>query len=379
MTSLPRRFCPPVLVACVALASSVLLVSAPASAETAAGTVLSSTALDPALAPAGAAESYVVRYSTLRTAEQAGESTGAVFVPTGDAPADGWPVVSYAHGTTGVADSCAPSATGTAQYERPAIEAWLAAGHAVVATDYAGMGTPGVHAYLDGPAAGANAIDIVRAAHTMLGDRLSPKWITTGLSQGGNTSFFTAAAASTRAPDLDFRGAVSVAGPTGLDTVLPLVGPVLPPVVPSGFLGYVFYTLAGLADQRPELDVRQYLTPKGVEYLDAATTLCGTEFRDYRAAHPAQFGELLTRPLTPLAPVLAQMQAVPVSGYDRPLLVTQSLSDQTVPAPLAFAHAARMTAAGTDFQLVTFPAPDHIGTLMASMPASLDFAARVLR
>ncbi|KIQ16593.1 alpha/beta hydrolase family protein [Rhodococcus sp. MEB064] len=378
MTSL-RRLGLPALVACVSLATPLWLAVAPASAEPAAGTVISSSALDPALAPRGAAESYLVRYTTLRTADKVGESTGTVFVPAGEPPVGGWPVVSHAHGTTGIDDACAPSLTGTTELERPAVEAWLAAGYAVVATDYAGMRTPGVSAYLDGPAAGANTVDIVRAAHSVVGGTLSPTWIATGLSQGGNAAYFAAAAASSRAPELDFRGAVAIAGPTQLDSVFPFAGPTIPPVLPNGIVGYVFSTLAGMSDQRPELDVRSYLTPRGLEYLNAATTLCGTEFRTYRETHPAQFGDLLTRPLTPLAPVFRQMQAVPVSGYDRPLLVTQSLADQTVPAPLTFAQTARMSAAGTDFQLVTFPTPDHVGTLMASMPASLDFAARVLR
>ncbi|MGB3773090.1 MAG: lipase family protein [Rhodococcus sp. (in: high G+C Gram-positive bacteria)] len=379
MTSLPRRLGLPALVTCVSLAAPLWLSVAPASAEPAAGTVLSSTELEAALEPAGAAESYLVRYTTLRTADKVGESTGTVFVPAGEPPAGGWPVISYAHGTTGVDDACAPSLTGTTELERPSVEAWLAAGYAVVATDYAGMRTPGLSAYLDGPAAGANTVDIVRAAHSVVGEKLSPKWVATGLSQGGNAAYFAAAAATARAPELDFRGAVVIAGPTQLDTVFPFAGPTLPPVVPNGLVGYVFSTLAGMSDQRPELDVPSYLTPRGLEYLNAAATLCGPEFRSYRETHPAQFGDLLTRPLTQLAPVFQQMQAVPVSGYDRPLLITQSLADLSVPAPLTLAQTARMSAAGTDYQLDTFATPDHLGTLNASMPASLDFAARVMR
>src|SRR5262249_12851241 len=35
--------------------------------------------------------------------------TGAVLAPLGDPPTGGWPVVSWDHGTTGMADRCAPS------------------------------------------------------------------------------------------------------------------------------------------------------------------------------------------------------------------------------------------------------------------------------
>ncbi len=36
-------------------------------------------------------------------------ATAVVLLPKGIAPAGGWPVVAWAHGTTGVADQCAPS------------------------------------------------------------------------------------------------------------------------------------------------------------------------------------------------------------------------------------------------------------------------------
>src|SRR5688572_28267088 len=35
--------------------------------------------------------------------------SGSVYVPKGTAPAGGWPVIAWAHGTTGTADVCAPS------------------------------------------------------------------------------------------------------------------------------------------------------------------------------------------------------------------------------------------------------------------------------
>jgi hypothetical protein len=38
--------------------------------------------------------------------------SGAVFIPEGATPAGGWPMVSWAHGTVGVADVCAPSTAG---------------------------------------------------------------------------------------------------------------------------------------------------------------------------------------------------------------------------------------------------------------------------
>ena len=80
--------------------------------------------------------------------------SGSLIVPKGRAPKGGWPVISYAHGTTGSADSCAPTrgydAGGLVSYAYPLLRRWLKAGYAVVRTDYDGLGTPGVHGYLVG-------------------------------------------------------------------------------------------------------------------------------------------------------------------------------------------------------------------------------------
>jgi dipeptidyl aminopeptidase/acylaminoacyl peptidase len=69
--------------------------------------------------------------------------SGAVFLPKGAAPAAGWPIVAWAHGTVGIADACAPSWRGRSQRDVAYLNAWLEQGYAVVATDYQGLGTPG--------------------------------------------------------------------------------------------------------------------------------------------------------------------------------------------------------------------------------------------
>ena len=93
--------------------------------------------------------------------------SGFVMLPKGKRPKQGWPVVSWAHGTSGIADSCAPSREPDGPYTVYAAAqfgAWLKAGYAVANTDYEGLGTPGVHPYLVGRSEGRGVVDIVRAA-----------------------------------------------------------------------------------------------------------------------------------------------------------------------------------------------------------------------
>src|SRR3954471_3818077 len=63
-------------------------------------------------------------YSSTSTTGRAVPVSGVVSVPKGKAPKGGWPVVTWAHGTTGIADACAPSLTGTV-YDSPLLNKWL--------------------------------------------------------------------------------------------------------------------------------------------------------------------------------------------------------------------------------------------------------------
>src|SRR5262245_14976784 len=67
------------------------------------------------------------------------EVTGLVAIPSTPPPAGGYPVISFAHGTTGIADECAPSRN--PESEALLANALLDKGYLVVATDYEGLGT----------------------------------------------------------------------------------------------------------------------------------------------------------------------------------------------------------------------------------------------
>ena len=55
------------------------------------------------------AKSTTVLYTSKSPQRDQVAVSGSVAVPKGKAPKGGWPVITWAHGTTGLADSCAPS------------------------------------------------------------------------------------------------------------------------------------------------------------------------------------------------------------------------------------------------------------------------------
>ena len=101
------------------------------------GTVVSARPLAPQFWVPGSADATVLTYVTTDAFGKKALSTGTVFTPRGTAPPGGWPVISWAHGTSGIGDDCAPSVRGPGLPERdlPYLAKWMQQGYAIVASD----------------------------------------------------------------------------------------------------------------------------------------------------------------------------------------------------------------------------------------------------
>ena len=141
--------------------------------------------------------------------------SGMVFAPTGPVPPGGRPVVSWAHPTTGIEDPCAPSRSPKPYDDVQGLADFLNLGWVVVATDYQGLGTDGMHPYLVGASEAQGTIDIVRAARNMNETGASSNYFVFGHSQGGQAALFAGQMASAYAPELQLLG-VAAAAPAGL-------------------------------------------------------------------------------------------------------------------------------------------------------------------
>src|SRR3954454_7970761 len=192
------------------------------------GQLLSSSKItgEPALKSAGA--SWLVLYRSVGIDGKPIAVSGVVSLPKGNAPKKGWPVITYDHGTTGIADVCAPSrdtidnpAHGYTAYIYPLLNRWLKAGYAVVRTDYQGLGTGGVHEYLVGVAEGRSTLDIVRAARK-LDKHVSNRFAIAGHSQGGHAAIWAARLAPSWTPDLKLGGTVAFAPASHISELISL-------------------------------------------------------------------------------------------------------------------------------------------------------------
>jgi hypothetical protein len=377
-----------VLAVAAALASSMAtaLLAVPASAAPAItqeiGDVVSTRDLDRNLWIPGAASAEVLTYVTTDTFGEKALSTGTVFLPPGTAPEGGWPVISWAHGTSGLGDACAPSLIGPTYAERdlPYLANWLAQGYAIVASDYAGLGTPGLPTYLDGRTTAHNVVDMVMAGRNYSED-LSRSWVAVGQSQGGGAAIYTARYATEfGGADLDYRGAVGTGTPAYIEKLISIGGPGVPPVaLPSGLTAYVAYIGASLRYAHPELGLDDILTPLGKKYADLAETTCVTDFE--AQLDGVTIGDFFTAPLTGLpnfTAVLDDYMAMPETGFDKPFFMGNGLLDIDVPFPTTAAYVARLAANG---QPVTFRAydTDHSGAFVQSQADTIPFVANLFR
>jgi dienelactone hydrolase len=354
-----------------------------------AGTVVSWSVLDRDLwVPRATRRAYRVTYRTTNAHGRRARSTGTVFIPRGTPPKGGWPVLSWAHGTSGLGDRCAPSRIGPALPQRDwrYLRRWMREGYAVVASDYAGLGTRGLPAYLHGRSTAHNVVDMVKAGRRLTADRprwqrLSRRWAVLGQSQGGGAAIYTARHATRfGGRGLDYRGAVGTGTPAYIEDYVLLLGPKAPPVAVSGGLAsYFAYTLASLEDVHPELGIDTILTPEGRRVVDRARTACVIPFE--HALADAAVGDWFTAPIASLPdayPTLRNYLGMPERGFDRPFFMGHGVADLDVP----IAQTARYVGVlEKNLQPVTFHTypTDHSGTLQASLTDSVPFLRRLFR
>jgi len=246
--------------------------------------------------------------------------SGVVVAPPGAAPPGGRPVVVWGHGSSGLADRCAPSRGGVmGAFGRDPLGGLLQQGDVVAATDYQGLGTPGLARHAIGLSAGHAVLDAARAARG-LDAGASGRVVLDGHSEGGHAVLWAAELAGAYAPELQVLGVAASAPGAELATTLKLTRD-RPTTVTSGAM----YIVVAWSDAyRLPLDV---LTPAGRKAVDRVRTTCLEELAAgpaIVAVHPA---DLLT---TPPWPALLARNTPGHAATPAPILLAQGADDDRV-------------------------------------------------
>ena len=337
------------------------------------GRMLRSEALPPALTPRQASSAMRILYTSTDARWHGGiiPASGTLYLPRGKRPRAGWRLVIWAHGTLGVADSCAPSWTGANPRDRNYISRWLDEGYAVMAPDYQGLGTVGPHPYLNWQAEGRSVLDAARAA-LRSGHGIANNLIITGQSQGSGAALGAARQAATYAPELGVRGAIATAVVTTFPEENEPISQKSPALAPY-FTVYRMMT-GGLPDGSPSPE--SFLTEKGRILLEAARTRCDS--RAVAEANGITLDSAFAVPIGSIEAILGPMGAMDPFRTTLPLMIGIGLSDETIPPERQRLALRTMCRAGNRVRFRGYEGARHGETLPRSANDAVAFARAVM-
>ena len=303
--------------------------------------------------------------------------TGTYFEPDNPWPGTGpRPLISYAPGTQGQGNQCAPSRMFNQgihysggwdimfNYEELFVATMVARGFAIVMTDYEGLGTSSMHTYVNRLAEGQAVVDAARAAMRLPGTSLDPHgpvafW---GYSQGGGATASAAELASSYAPELHIVGTYAGAPPADLKELLPYADG-------SALVGVVGYALNSVMAAYPEAAdaIRSKMTPRGLAMLESVSRQCvGQTVLDFMFRHLQPYFTEDINVLVNEEPFSSLFEAQRIGRYkpNAPVLLNSNRYDPLVPHGPVVQLANDWCAQGADVEMRTNEEPPFLNKLV---------------
>lgn len=287
------------------------------------GSLIGSEAASGFRLPPGAQATRIL-YRSSDADGQLSLASATVVTPGGKAPEGGWPLLVWAHGTTGVAQQCGPSVTKSVGYY---VQPLVAQGFAVIAVDYAGLSTPGGHHYMTTRANATDVANAVPAARKAV-PGLSAGWVAIGHSQGGQAVWGLAHLETTR-NDPGYLGGLALAPGVGGADLLESVAN------HEGQTFYPVYYAYAIKRQFPDFDVRKLLSDTAMPHYDALTRDGCWDYAYATFLH-TKTGTVLRKGWKndPTVQKFVAMNLVANGPIKGPLFVAAGRDDTAVPLPL---------------------------------------------
>ncbi len=306
--------------------------------------------------PSGVA--FRILYRSTNDKGQAIPVSGAIFLPSSDPPPDGWPVIAWAHPTTGVMPDCAPSLMPDSAGMIWGLGEMLAAGYVVAATDYPGLGTDGIHPYLIGDSEARAVLDSVRAARNLENSHASDRFVVWGHSQGGQAALFTGQIARHYAPELKLLGVAAAAPATNLERLFEKDYP-----DPTG------KELAAMAllswSRLNAIPLQNVVYPQAIPAFRRTAEQCGESLAEFRKMGRdekplnREFLEIDPTTTAPWDTIMAENSP----GEERievPVFIAQGLADTTVEPAITRNYGELLCRQGTPVDFIEMPGVDHV-------------------
>lgn len=290
--------------------------------------------------------------------------SGMVFAPDGSVPEDGFPVVAWAHGTSGVARQCAPSLSPERATDFiMGIQELIDDGYMVVVTDYPGLGTEGPHPYLISKSEAQAVLDSVRAVQQLSG---SSRYVIWGHSQGGHAALSATQYAASYAPELELLGTAAAAPATNLaalleDDITTPVGKV--------FGSYALHNWSKLFDdaklsdiiKKPDLPLVETIAADCLGTKDQGLVILPEVelmSRDFTTGDPAK--------LEPWATIIRDNSVAP-KGIPTPILIAQGTADTVIHPPVTRNWISAICTHNQTTTLNEYQGKDHLSVVTAAV------------
>ncbi|MBB0992283.1 lipase, partial [Dietzia sp. SLG510A3-30A2] len=149
--------------------------------------------------------------------------------------------------------------------------ALLARGYAVAMTDYEGLGTPGLHSYVNRESQARAVLDLARAASSVPGADVEPdaRTVFVGYSQGGGAVAAAAELHPQYAPEINLVGTAAGSPPADLLATLEQIDG-------TAIAGAIGYAINSLIDAYPEMGplINPYFNDRGRAMLAVTSDQC---------------------------------------------------------------------------------------------------------
>ncbi len=303
--------------------------------------------------------------------------SGALYLPAGEAPEGGWPLMIWSHGTVGIGDVCAPSYAGRGERDPAYLNPWLQQGFAIAASDYQGLGTPGTHPYMDARTMAYNNLDLARALHST-DLPLSTNFVIAGQSQGATGALASASYAEDYAGGADLAGVIATGIPHFSPPVIWELAANSDRDEVSASVGLSLYMLAFAEMLDPDFEMDAVLTDQARTVVEKIDETCVFDF--ISATQQARLSNSTTfnsRVEVPLIKVFSRAGLYNLD-FDTPVFAGSGTADKITPFFMQQEFLADACDAGATINAVTYDGANHNQGLLQSTQSAQDFARLVL-
>lgn len=289
-------------------------------------------------------------------------ATGAILWPFTPKPFNGsstYPLVAWAHGTSGIDRQCAVSNLRNLQYDFRSVFTLTNVGYAVVIADYVGLGSDNFFNYLAYKLHANDVVYSVVAAQSVFA-QLSKEWVSFGHSEGGGVAWAVGERQAID-PIPGFLGTIAAAPPPfQLDNTMPAGTSVF-----TAFLSFTISHLYGL-------NLSAIFNPVPLQALQFVQSIGGCNDAGYASFATFNASEIYSNDSWPLSqPAIDFVNDYSVSGrpLGGPMLILQGSADTvvgTTGSMEGFNATCAVVSGNTSVEYVWVVGQDHNPSMYAS-------------